>query len=286
MEKCLVKKLKATVDNPNLPVLETMQQFTLNAIAKGGNMALTDGQKWALNHFFYEIGAISGSGIWNKIRTLFIPLIGIDKAHCGLDYKGDGYWNNPTIIKEQAGCIEYESDTYVTSNASIGGIDLSNPLNYFNSSILMCTAPGSYITRETKASIGFNYRTSEPKNYVRVFECGNSNNISAEARESTNNFSSRLYIDTQTEVIVAVCNFNNTHNTIYAIGGDEVLRDTAMNYGRGADNLPNTVSASSYGLAIGSGTKYGVIIDFSSALTESESLKVLNATNALRSTFV
>lgn len=42
MENCLVKKYKSVVNNPSLPVLETMQQFTLDAITRGGGMVLTD----------------------------------------------------------------------------------------------------------------------------------------------------------------------------------------------------------------------------------------------------
>ena len=53
--KCLVKTYNVVVNNPDLPILETMQQFTLNAIAASGNLSMTDEQKWALNRFFYKI---------------------------------------------------------------------------------------------------------------------------------------------------------------------------------------------------------------------------------------
>lgn len=75
MGNCLVTKLKVSVNNPNLPVLEKMQQFTLDAITASGNTSMTDAQKWALNHFFYEIGAIADNTLWNKVKCLLIPMI-------------------------------------------------------------------------------------------------------------------------------------------------------------------------------------------------------------------
>lgn len=76
MSKCLITRLKATVNDDSLPIIETMQQFTLDAIAASGNNNMTDAQKWALNHFFYSIGAISNSGIYSKLQVLGLPFIG------------------------------------------------------------------------------------------------------------------------------------------------------------------------------------------------------------------
>lgn len=73
--ECLVIKLKGTVSDSSLPVLETMQQFTLNAINASGNDSMTEAQKWALNHFFYEIGAIENTPLWQKINVLVMPMI-------------------------------------------------------------------------------------------------------------------------------------------------------------------------------------------------------------------
>lgn len=85
--KCLVKTLNVVVNNPDLPVLETMQQFTLNAIAASGNSSMTDAQKWALNRFFHQIGAISNNETWQKVKCLIIPMIcGDNKATVYTDY--------------------------------------------------------------------------------------------------------------------------------------------------------------------------------------------------------
>lgn len=91
---CLVTKLKATVDNPNLPVLETMQQFTLNAIAASGNNNMTDSQKWALNKFFVSIGAPDNSGVFAKTKGLFLPLICNDNIVKAMyDYKNNALYS-------------------------------------------------------------------------------------------------------------------------------------------------------------------------------------------------
>lgn len=91
MGKCLLTQLKASVNNPDLPVLETMQQITLDAIAASGNSSMTDDQKYALNHFFYQIGAVGNTGIWTKLVALYMPLICNSNLQYALvDYKGNG----------------------------------------------------------------------------------------------------------------------------------------------------------------------------------------------------
>lgn len=87
---CLVTRLKAVVNDDSLPVIETMQQFTLDAIAASGNNNMTDAQKWALNHFFYRIGAISNSGIYSKLQILGLPFIGTSVATALHNYIAGG----------------------------------------------------------------------------------------------------------------------------------------------------------------------------------------------------
>lgn len=87
MNSCLVTRLRGVVDNPNLPVIETMQQFTLDAIAASGNTLMTEAQKYALNHFFFQIGAIEETGIFAKTKYLFLPMIcGSVKAKTLVNY--------------------------------------------------------------------------------------------------------------------------------------------------------------------------------------------------------
>ena len=91
---CLITRLKAVVDDDTLPKVRIMEQFTLDAIAASGNQNMTTEQKWALNNFFYEIGAIDNSGLFNKIDHLFIPFISNDN----LDYAFVDYKNNERLI--------------------------------------------------------------------------------------------------------------------------------------------------------------------------------------------
>lgn len=88
-KNCFVKRYKVSVSDENLPALETMQQFTLDAITASGNSAMTDAQKWALNHFFYELGVFSvdTNTIWNKLESVVMPILATDVNHCSIDYK-------------------------------------------------------------------------------------------------------------------------------------------------------------------------------------------------------
>lgn len=88
MNNCLVTKLNAVVNDDKLPVIETMQQFTLDAIALSGNENMTEEQKYALNHFFYQVGAIANSSLWQKIDFLFLPLIAGEVNKIAANYKG------------------------------------------------------------------------------------------------------------------------------------------------------------------------------------------------------
>lgn len=94
MNQCLVKQLKATVNNPNLPIVETMQQITLNAIALSGNNTMTDEQKYALNHFYYQLGAISNSSLWQKIQGIILPFLANDEQHSVADYKSNTIYSS------------------------------------------------------------------------------------------------------------------------------------------------------------------------------------------------
>ena len=75
MSKCLITKLDAVVNDNTLPVLESMQQFTLDAITASGNETMSDAQKATLNHFFYQIGAIDNNALWAKIKLLLLPMV-------------------------------------------------------------------------------------------------------------------------------------------------------------------------------------------------------------------
>lgn len=59
-----------------------VSKFTLSALAASGNKSLTGKKVLALDTFFGNIGAISNSGIWPKLKLFTLPLIAgsLDKA--------------------------------------------------------------------------------------------------------------------------------------------------------------------------------------------------------------
>ena len=132
MGTCLKTQLKAAVNNPNLPVFETIQQFTLDAITASGNSSMTDAQKWALNHFFFQIGAIDNDGIYAKMKYLFIPMICNNVATKILvNYKGNVAFPTTDVASyvsfDEYGCI-YKSGSAkrqeLTASEDTDGDDL------------------------------------------------------------------------------------------------------------------------------------------------------------------
>lgn len=161
MENCLITKLNAVVDNPNLPILEVMQQFTLDAITESGNSVMTDDQKWALNHFFYQIGAIDNSGIYAKLECLYMPLICNQNLNKALvDYTGKhniGAANN--CVFNGNGIKSYDGVTHIA-----GKIANSNILPSINdfSLIILCEA-------STDISTCIYFNTNSPIGYPLKF---------------------------------------------------------------------------------------------------------------------
>lgn len=136
MSKCALKTLKVTFDNPNLPVLEKMQQFTLDAISLSGNNDMSDEQKIALNHFFYQIGAIGNTSLWRKIKFLFLPMICGDNVETALN----DYVNN--IVVAAAGSptfVNHGLHYEIAPSTQIIGTDIfsgsSNNLTLFQATM-------------------------------------------------------------------------------------------------------------------------------------------------------
>lgn len=117
MSTCLIKKLKAVVNNPDLPVIETMQQFTLDAIAASNNASMTDEQKYALNHFFYQIGAIQNNGIYAKMAYIGLPMIAGNVAGALNNYKGNLAY---TVSDDRVTFTNHHLVATVGGNVSLG----------------------------------------------------------------------------------------------------------------------------------------------------------------------
>lgn len=129
MSKCLITTLDAVVNDNTLPVLELMQQFTLDAITASGNETMSDAQKAALNHFFYQIGAIDNNSLWGKVKVLLLPMLcGQNLAKSLVNYKDntveatpDSNWSftqNGGLTASNSAHITLASK-FVGSNASL-----------------------------------------------------------------------------------------------------------------------------------------------------------------------
>lgn len=126
MNNCLVTTLKGTVSNPNLPVLESIQQFTLDAITRGGR-TLTEEQTYWLNHFFYAVGAIAENQLWNKVAVCLLPIIASGKNDAIKDYRRDSTLGQLSsyLINKVGGLELSSSGTTVAATGVYNAIDAS-----------------------------------------------------------------------------------------------------------------------------------------------------------------
>jgi len=282
-KNCLLTQYKVSVNNPDLPVLEDMQQFTLDAITRSGNDSMTDNQKWALNHFFYEIGAIGNTALWQKVRLLLIPLIGAAKNKIILDYKNTSVnIANSNDIVNQAGALEVTA----SSSIQVQNIDLTSPVSTFGS-ILVSLCPGSVLTPSdvpsgTLRTIGFTFNkanTSPIVRYARSISCS-AGAISARNYDGTNSIQT---ISAASEMATAVVNYGASENKFDVLDGDGTFINTGTSTAEGTISSP--ITAGLYFLNLTPGAKVGVIADFSDSLTDDEMSKVIYAAQRLRASF-
>lgn len=137
MKNCLQKLLKVDINDSNLPILEVMQQFTLDAITASGNSSMTDAQKWALNHLFYTLGKFDDSenSIWNKISYIFLPIISTSVDHSCVDYvdnvnRGKASYNSDLeLVDKGLKVAENGSGTYSvftkSGNTNVSPVNIS-----------------------------------------------------------------------------------------------------------------------------------------------------------------
>lgn len=274
MGNCLLTKLKAAVNNPNLPVLEIMQQFTLDAITKSGNTSLTDVQKWALNHFFYQIGAIGNSALWGKVRTLFLPIIGVGKSTIVLDYKNENVSLDSTssYLVDQPGALE--------SNVTLGTIASNYPNvtgNMKGSAVFGLAAVGSAMDANTY----FGFKTGDS-----VERCGFvTSSVLAVALDAGGNVKGvRRFAKTTMTAMLA--NFGSDTMAGYGIKDGSMVQTSSQSYGTAYDQLNASVSDAAYAVRLKAGVKYGMLIDFNAALTDAEIATVLGAAIELRNAFI
>lgn len=64
-----------------------IDKFTESAIAASGNNSLTERQKAALNKFFKELGALDNSGVWMKLKKVYLPCLAAEINKACVNYK-------------------------------------------------------------------------------------------------------------------------------------------------------------------------------------------------------
>lgn len=271
---CLITRLKAVVNDDSLPVVETMQQFTLDAISKSGNESLTDSQKLALNHFFYQVGAIGNTGIWSKIRTIFIPIIGATRSNIVLDYKNDGV-HLPVSYRnmvDQGGALEI-----------INGLAVMPANNYPN---LTADLKGSAFCAVAIVENGISgsgievgVRTGDVRRSASV---AGGNILCCKYYDSTITATKRF---SETSATAILCNFGSDAIKGYAVKDGNIIETTANVYGD-YGSVVSSVTDVDYNILCSSGIKYGLLADFGSELTDDEAKTFLNACMELRNAFV
>lgn len=66
-----------------------LDDFTKAAIVASGNSSMTDEQKMALDTFFRSIGAIDGSGVFAKLKYLYMPVLANTVSYALVNYKNN-----------------------------------------------------------------------------------------------------------------------------------------------------------------------------------------------------
>lgn len=282
MENCLVTRLKAAVNNNSLPVLETMQQFTLDAIARSGNNTLTDEQKIALNHFFYQIGAISNNELWQSVDTLLLPIIGATKEGIRQDYKATGaYLNNSSYIVDQAGFLE----------VSFGGSDNSTGINFTPLKSTLKYRPTSFLYAGVKDSnvsssrIGFGADVVSSNDCKRIFEvAANIGRLGITRQSQGGNLLLTNSFPTDSNSNIAYYSINDNVVTFAVKDSNGITQNTAnLTTQQQALDLSD-IQATTF-LLISNGIKYEVFISFNAALSDADRNKVISAVSDLKQAF-
>lgn len=63
-----------------------IDEFTKSAILSSGN-SFNDSQTLAIDSFFKAIGATEGTGIWSKLKKVYLPILAVDIHKAIVDYK-------------------------------------------------------------------------------------------------------------------------------------------------------------------------------------------------------
>lgn len=277
--KCLVTKLKATVNNPNLPIFETMQQFTLNAIAASGNSSMTNAQKYALNHAFYMLGAIDNTELWQKIDYLFLPTIGASLDYFRYDYK-NSVNSLDTISTER----------FTDTHGGLEALSNSQWVNFANTNTRVNSERGALfasLLNGYSEPLGVDIRLSYSDNVDFHLYASNGSIYSQAGALSGQNYNLRDNNGTYNSILVNVKGAPYSLSTVDGIMGDvagnTVKVTNEYSSGSYVDTTSKTISY--IRMFIDSSKPVGIIALFGAALTDAEISKVFAAAKALNDAF-
>lgn len=261
MAKCLVTKLKQAVNNPNLPIFvrETMQQFTLDAITASGNSGMTDEQKAALNHFFYQIGVFEAdpsNTIWGKTKYLFMPIIcNKVKAKTLVDYKDDGF-------------NTYSLDSDVSDNITFDNYSCVSTISGVTRKTVVIDSAETHNASDLFVAVGY---CANPSGNVGAFRVNNSI-VYGESIEGTGNtLYAVLCNGVKKRFTIANVPYNrglviSTKNGVY----DALIIGTTENYSESTETGTENVPTTPYSLAVQFSPSPAGIIMLGSSLSSDE----------------
>ena len=288
--KCLVTRLKAVFDDDSLPVIEKMQQFTLDAIAAGGNKSMTDAQKLALNHFFYQIGAIDNRGIWSKAGFVILPIIGANKNYHPYDYKNNVLlFNVSNVMIDTNGGLEvyYETPnaTNITLNSNIQNVDGSS-IGCFTSSVNGKTINVTNAAAPLRIDFTFEDSTNIT---LSCPEITGSTNMQARYQNGIDYYKrvKNTYANNHIRSVLLNVNGTPSENTINMsyidTFGNLLESQTPIVSGTYIDTSKKTITRRL--IKVGSGNTIGVFMFFTEALTDAECSKLIQANQELIEAF-
>lgn len=287
--ECLITRLNGVVDNPNLPVFETLQQFTLDAIANGGNKEMTDAQVSALNHYFFKIGAIDNSGIWSKTGIVLLPIIGANKNYHLFNYKVGKYAGNvSSAMVDTNGGLEVSFASPNASNITITSdfstLDMSS-VGVFCSSVKGKTLNVNNAAGALRFIFTFTDTTTARLSFPEIssvhmqirYQCG----VDFYQRVKAD------YYNNEVKSVLLNVNGVPSADTIDAQfmngSGEQLEKQSTIISGTYVDTSAKTIQ--NRNLVVGSGNTFGVVFLFTEALTEAECLTLVSATKELVDAF-
>lgn len=193
-----------------------ISSFTKAAILASGRSSMAIEQQVALDKFFDSLGAIDGSGVWGKIRKMYIPFLTDSLAHTFVNYKTNIAEATPKSEYygfKSKGIANISGDRVLVANGIC--TDTNFVWNWDNISVLMM-----YTENIVNANIGCQ---SEGNKYEFI------SNVSS----SGTYYALRLYQDNTTNALIPPTQVNNGIEPclrgVSCLGDDVVLMGTEYN---------------------------------------------------------